>query len=167
MQLSLFAPPKIAAGSATYEDADEYAVPACIVSGGRKIMLDPPAQKPDRSNRQSPAFDAEELFEVLDMVPRPAANVNWEEAGEITQAILYQAVEDFLESRQNLIPPEALYGSHRRQWLRMARSRAKKVEMNRRDAEEFFFSAWYDRLCGSLGLDPDVVRDAVFAQEIQ
>lgn len=162
MQLSLFGPITIAPGSATYEDAAEYAAPVM-----RKVAAVLEPSRPERWPRQSMAFDAEELFEVLDMVPRPAADANWEEATEITQAILYQAIEDFLEPRQNLIPPESLDGSHRRQWLRMVRSRAKKIEMNRRDAEEFFFSGWYECLCESLDLDPDVVRDAVFAREIQ
>lgn len=120
-----------------------------------------------RRSRQMCCFSGEERFEILDMIPSPPVEVNWQEARWFAAEIVRQAVEDFCEPPQPLDPPPEVPERSIRQWRRMARSRARKVERFRHDAEEFLWSAWFESLCRGMGADPEYIRDGIYAKHDQ
>jgi hypothetical protein len=92
---------------------------------------------------------------------------NAQEAREIGMAIIRQAIEDYTEPPQSLDIPDGVWPKKVRQWLRLARSRARRIEANREDAVSFLFSPWFDLICEALDLDLEQVRDRILDKEVR
>lgn len=113
--------------------------------------------------RIAPAYDQEEIFQLFDALPKERLEVNNDDALRIAQAVIALAVEDLYAACQSFDLPDTLQTEpERNQWLRQARSRARRIEAFREDAERFLWSGWFDTICEVMDADPDTIRDRIY-----
>lgn len=117
----------------------------------------------DRSRK----YGRMEWFVLLGMVPQKAIKVTSQEAIDLAIAIIRQAAEDLCAPPMRQDPPPDLRGSELKQWLRLARSRVRRVEAAREDAERFFWSPWFEDLCDAMDADHEVIREQVYERRDQ
>lgn len=127
------------------------------------LFLTQRIRKPETIAPIGTCFDVDEVFFLLDMLPSEALMVNRQEARDLAIASIHQAVEDFRAEPIALEIPGHLHKrSDRSAWLRVARSRSRRAELHRADAERFFRSAWFEDMCEVIGLSPDEIRRGIY-----
>lgn len=86
---------------------------------------------------------------------------------KLVAAMISQAIEDFVAPWREPPPSKQARGESRRDWLARCEKRhnhyVKKWRANRGSARWFLFDpkSAFERLCGALHLDPEVIRERV------